>query len=155
MRLFVQIERTLGYQLPPDLIFQAPTLENFAQIIRQGDSAGEWPTAVAIQPQGDRPPLSLAHGSGGGILGYAKLARLLGPEQPVFGLQGRGMDSVEEPHTTIEEMAAYYVAAMRTAQASGPYYLGGYCFGYETIWPAGTTSCGSASGTGAASPGGS
>jgi amino acid adenylation domain-containing protein len=129
MRLFARIERTLGYPLPPSLIFQAPTVEKLAQAIRQGEPARKWPTVVAMQPQGDRPPFFLVHGSGGGIIGYAELARLLASEQPVIGLQAQGMNGTEAPHSSIEEMAAHYVNAMRAVQPEGPYRLGGYCYG--------------------------
>ncbi|MGI8964765.1 MAG: thioesterase domain-containing protein, partial [Limisphaerales bacterium] len=34
-----------------------------------------------------------------------------------------------EPFTQLETMAAHYIQEMRTQQPTGPYYLGGYCFG--------------------------
>ena len=62
-------------------------------------------------------------------MGYVELARLLGPEQPFYGLQARGWEGDQEPHTRIEDMAAYYAEAIRRQQARGPYHLGGYCYG--------------------------
>src|SRR5262245_1819454 len=62
------------------------------------------------------------------FLGYVNLSRRLGADQPVYGLKSRGLDEREELGS-IEEMAAQYVADLRAAQPSGPYYLGGYCFG--------------------------
>src|SRR5205085_5494976 len=32
-------------------------------------------------------------------------------------------------HVTIEEMAKHYLGEMRAVQPSGPYFLGGFCFG--------------------------
>jgi thioesterase domain-containing protein len=63
------------------------------------------------------------------VLGYAELARLLGREQPFYGLQARGLSGRDEPDARIEDMAASYVQAMRSLQPEGPYYLGGYCYG--------------------------
>jgi thioesterase domain-containing protein len=84
---------------------------------------------VEIQPKGARPPLFLVHGVGGGMLwGYSNLARHLGNDQPIYGFKSRGMDRLEE-FTSIEEMAAHYVADLRKFQPQGPYHLGGYCFG--------------------------
>jgi thioesterase domain-containing protein len=40
------------------------------------------------------------------------------------GLYGKAV-----PHTRVEEMAEHYLREIRTVQAAGPYYLGGYCFG--------------------------
>jgi thioesterase domain-containing protein len=84
---------------------------------------------VAIQPEGSRPPLFLAHPSGGGVLCYRELACHLGPDQPLYGLQDPSLEGDEEPLGDIEAMAARYIATAREAQPHGPYLLGGYSFG--------------------------
>src|SRR5205085_5144245 len=112
-------------------VFQAPTLEEVAKILRQekpsrGNSVS---SIVEIQRRGSRPPLFLVHGAGGGMFwGYANLARCLGEDQPVYAFKSRGLDGLDE-FATVEEIAAHYVADMRARQPHGPYYLGGYCFG--------------------------
>jgi thioesterase domain-containing protein len=63
------------------------------------------------------------------VLDYADLARSLGPDQPVHGLQGRGLDGLQPPDDRIETMAAYALEGLRAAQPEGPYCLAGYCFG--------------------------
>jgi thioesterase domain-containing protein len=69
------------------------------------------------------------HGAGGDILwGYANMARYLDGAQPIYGIQARATDRKKE-FKTLEEMAADYLAEIRSFQPSGPYYLGGYCFG--------------------------
>ncbi len=50
-------------------------------------------------------------------------------EQPIYGLQAVGLHPNYEPDLTIEEMAARYVQAIQRVQPSGPYHLGGFCFG--------------------------
>jgi thioesterase domain-containing protein len=83
---------------------------------------------VEIQPEGNRPPLFLVHGVGGGMLwGYQNLARHLA-DQPIYAFKSRGLDGLEE-FSTIEEIAAQYAKDLRQFQPDGPYYLGGYCFG--------------------------
>ena len=81
-----------------------------------------------IQPKGTRPPFfwihSLGGDGGGGFFYYRKLAELLGPDQPSFGIR-----SPEEPFSKIEDMARFYVDEIRKFQPKGPYYLGGFCFG--------------------------
>jgi len=52
----------------------------------------------------------------------------LGTDQPVFGLRSQGLGG-ESPHYSIEEMAAHYLSEIKTVQATGPYFLSGYCFG--------------------------
>jgi thioesterase domain-containing protein len=88
-----------------------------------GDSS-----VVEIQPKGTRPALFLVHGVGGGMLwGYHNLAREMS-DQPVYAFKSRGLAGLEE-FATIEEIAAQYVRDLREFQPTGPYYLGGYCFG--------------------------
>jgi thioesterase domain-containing protein len=53
----------------------------------------------------------------------------LGLERPFYGLQSRGLTKGCNPHTQIEEMAAFYVEAMRIVQPEGPYLLGGWSMG--------------------------
>jgi len=57
------------------------------------------------------------------------LARYLGPAQPFYGLQAKGLDGRGPFHTFIEDMAADYIKEIRELQPEGPYYLGGYCMG--------------------------
>jgi thioesterase domain-containing protein len=84
---------------------------------------------VAIQTEGARPALFCVHGIGGTILNYGHLARCLPEDQPVYGLQARGIDGEEAPFTRIQDMAAEYIRQIRVVQAEGPYYLSGYSFG--------------------------
>lgn len=129
VRLFARIEQEFGRRLPLALFFRAQTIATLAEYLADNDSQEQWQTVVRIQPGGTRPPFFCVHGFGGGVLGYADLAQLLGPDQPFYGLQAAGLDGQSAPDVTIETMAERYIAAMRTVQPSGPYYIGGYCFG--------------------------
>ncbi|MBW8873685.1 MAG: hypothetical protein JF614_01860 [Acidobacteria bacterium] len=92
-----------------------------------------WSPLVPIQPLGARTPLFFVHALGGEVLGYYQLARQLGTDQPVYGLQARPLDGkagqAEAPQVTIEQAAAEYVDAVRSFQPVGPYLLAGYSFG--------------------------
>ena len=133
MRLFSQIEAEFGRALPITLLFQSPTIAQLAQALGQ-ETPDPWASLVPIQPQGARPPLFLVHGFGGGVLGYAELARTLGEDQPVYGLQAVGLDGRTPPHETVEQMAAHFEGIIRAQQPNGPYFLGGYCFGGEVAF---------------------
>jgi len=86
------------------------------------------PVILPIRAAGRRPPLFLVHGVAGGMLdGYARLARHLGPDQPVYAFRSRGLGGGEE-FTSLQAMAADYVRALAEF-APGPYRLGGFCFG--------------------------
>src|SRR5262249_16383511 len=53
----------------------------------------------------------------------------LGREQPFYGIRSRGLHGETDLPTTLEDMAAEYVAAIRHAQPEGPYHLGGWSVG--------------------------
>jgi thioesterase domain-containing protein len=86
------------------------------------------PSLVAIQPSGPRPPFFCVHPAGGDVLCFQALSRHLGPDQPFYGLQSRGLGAGEEPFASIEAMAASYRAEVARI-TTGPYYLGGWSLG--------------------------
>jgi thioesterase domain-containing protein/acyl carrier protein len=129
VRLFAQMKKVFGKSLPVVTLFQAPTIKQLADILRQEGWSVPPSSLVAIQPAGSKPPFFCVHGMGGGVLDYADLAYQLGPDQPFYGLQDRGLNGTHEPFTKIEDMAAQYIIEVQTLQPEGPYYLGGYCYG--------------------------
>lgn len=132
VRLFAQIEEAFGKNLPLATLLQAPTVEQLAAIIRQQGESCLWSPLVTIQPKGSKPPLFCIHGMGGNVLCYRELSGYLGSEQPVYGIQAKGMYDDEEKQTLptiFEEMAAHYIELIRTVQPEGPYCLAGLSAG--------------------------
>jgi thioesterase domain-containing protein/acyl carrier protein len=108
----------LGYESEPALrsSFHLPSLDSEQSL-------------VSIQPQGSLPPFFCVHAVGGNVFSYVSLARRLGPAQPFYALQARGLMGAQAPHTRVEEMASDYVHAIRAVQENGPYMLGGWSMG--------------------------
>ena len=129
LRLFARIEKIFGKTLLPSTLFQAPTIEQLSRLLGQKECSAPWFSLVAIQPSGSKPPFFCVHSLDTSVLLYYDLACYLGLEQPVYGLQPKGLDGKQIPHTQIEEMAAAYITEIRTVQAEGPYFIGGFCFG--------------------------
>jgi len=129
VRLFAQIEKIFGQNIPLTILFQAPTIEQLADILRQKGYSMPWSSLVLIQPGGEKPPLFCVPPAACTALTFANLAHHLGAEQPVYGLQPLGLDGKQQPHNRVEDMAAHYIKEIRTVQPEGPYYLGGTCFG--------------------------
>lgn len=129
VQLFTQIEKITGKNLPLVTLFQAPTIEQLAVILRDEGWTPPWSSLVAIQPGGSKPPFYCIHGVGGNIVEYLHLARYLGPDQPFYGVQAQGLDGLRPIHNTVEEMAAHYISEIRALQPEGPYFLGGSSFG--------------------------
>jgi len=129
MRLFSNIEKIFGKNLPLATLFEAPTVGQLASMLRQQGMSAPWSSLVAIQPLGSKRALFCIHPAGGQVFCYLKLARYLGPEQPVYGLQAQGLDGKQAPHTRVEDMATHYIKEIRNIQPDGPYLLAGYSFG--------------------------
>lgn len=94
-----------------------------------GDAEIHMPILLPIRTHGSAPPLFVVHGRRGQAHVGPHFLELLGTEQPLYALQARGLDGKQEPHRTVEAMAAEYVAAIKTVQPHGPYFLGGFCAG--------------------------
>jgi thioesterase domain-containing protein/acyl carrier protein/NRPS condensation-like uncharacterized protein len=125
VQLFSQIERVFGRTLSLSTLLQSPTIEQLANLLRQEECTNAWHSLVPIQPNGSRPPLFCMHGGGLNILIFRELSDALGPDQPLYGLQAKGLDGNAEPHFRIEDMATDYIHEMRTVQPHGPYFLAG------------------------------
>ena len=129
IRLINRVEAAFRVSLPIATIFQSPTVEEMALVVRGKVAPPDWSVLIPIQKGGSQRPIFCVHGAGGGIMGYAALANALGKDQPFYGLQAKGVDSLGEPHDRIEEMAAYYIQQIQQFQPTGPYDLAGYSFG--------------------------
>src|SRR5450755_1972849 len=128
-RLFTKILRAFGKELPLSTLFRSPTVEQLAKELQPTAQAFEYPTLVTIQEHGSKPPFFCVHGGAGSTLFLHRLSRELGDDQPFYGIEPEGLDGKRFQRRTIEEMAAHYVREMRKVQPTGPYYIGGYCFG--------------------------
>ncbi|MEM8718413.1 MAG: amino acid adenylation domain-containing protein [Cyanobacteria bacterium P01_G01_bin.39] len=132
--LFAQIEKQFGKNLPLATLFQSGTVAEIAQIIRSEKWLSPWESLVPIQPNGSKPPLFYIHAGGGNLLVYRDLAFALGVDQPVYGLQPRGLDGKYAPFNDVKDMADYYLAQIRSLQPNGPYFLAGLSTGGATAW---------------------
>ena len=129
VRLFTEMEKVFGKTIPLAILFKAPTIKEFAKVLRREDWSAAWSSLVALQPLGSAAPFFCVHSLGTNLVSYAQLARQIGLDQPFYGLQPIGLDGRESPHTRVEDMAAHYLREIRAIQPEGPYHLGGVCLG--------------------------
>lgn len=122
------VEMQIGELLPPSPFFINSSYTTSVSTTKFSQQELE-EALVTIQPQGSKKPLFFIHPIGGNVFCYKDLAHYLGSEQPFYGLQAPGLYGEREPHTCIEDMASHYIAALRTIQPEGPYFLGGWSSG--------------------------
>jgi amino acid adenylation domain-containing protein len=129
VRMMASIRKHFGRELPLAMLFERPTISRLAEVLRDGPGVNRREPLVPIQPGGHRPPLFFVHPVGGDVLCYSELARALGTDQPLYGLQVPDFGPDEVPHACLEDMASAYVKALRAVQPAGPYRLGGWSMG--------------------------
>ncbi len=153
VRLFAMIKKEWGVQFPISVLFDAPTIAKLSDLIDERTGGTASPAEAGTQEPDEVPrkqgfthlvalnrgdpshaPLFIVAGMFGNVLNLRHLAQQLGPDQPVYGLQARGLMGEDEPHTNVEEAAADYLAEIRHIQPTGPYLLGGFSGGGITAF---------------------
>jgi thioesterase domain-containing protein len=134
VQLFSKIKQTYGVELGLSTLFDARTIRQLAEVINQSSKPSKsepepWSPVVPIQADGSRPPLYLIPGGyGTTVLPFREVSLLLGPDQPVYGLEAQ-MPLPNEEEEAIPVRAARFVNELRAKQPHGPYCLAGWCGG--------------------------
>ncbi len=128
-QIFAKIEKIFGKKLPLATLLHVSTIEEIANILQEEHWVPNWSSLVALRPEGEKPPLFFAAPVGGDVLSYRDLIERLPREFPIYGLQALGLDGVQLPHRSVNEIAAHYINEVKTVQPKGPYYLLGSSFG--------------------------
>lgn len=126
-QLFREVAREWSRELPSATIFHAPTIGELASLLER-PTLPQFSRIVPIKAGVDDPPIFIAHGLAGSVR-FFELARHIQTAQPVYGIEAKGVDGLQEPLDRIEDMAELYVPALRQIQPRGPYVLMGYSFG--------------------------
>jgi thioesterase domain-containing protein len=129
VRLMGKLHQRFNRRVPLALFVENRTIERLAAALREPAPAERRSPLVALQPAGGRPAFFCVHPIGGQVLCFADLARHIGTDQPVYGLEAPGLEAVGRTAPSIPEMAAAYLAAVRGVQPGGPHLLGGWSMG--------------------------
>jgi acetoacetyl-CoA synthetase len=76
----------------------------------------------------EKPPIFIAHGLCGTVQ-VSELANHIQTDHPIYGIQAKGVDGIEEPLDRVEDMARSYLDVIEELYPQGPYILIGYSFG--------------------------
>ena len=125
--LFAELAQACGREFPSAMICHAPTIASLAALL-DAPSLPRFSPFVQTKPGNKEPPIFIAPGLEGSVRTF-QLARLIRTEHPIFSIQAKGIDGLEEPLDRVEDMAEYYLQALKEMQPHGPYFLIGYSFG--------------------------
>lgn len=128
LQLFNEIALACGRDLPPVIIYHAPTIAALAGLLDQ-PVAPRIPPLVQLKAGSQEPPVFIAHGLGGSVMDFFQVVKHVQTSHAIHGMQAKGIDGVEEPLDRIEDMARYSLDAVRELQPHGPYLLIGFSLG--------------------------
>lgn len=128
IQLFSEIAETFGQKFPPVMIYQVPTINSLAALM-QNRTARELTALIQVRKGSEEPPVFIASGLGGGLAEFVRLAKYMRATNPVYGLQPKGIEGFDQPCERIEEMADFYLDAVRRFHPHKRYILVGYSLG--------------------------
>jgi thioesterase domain-containing protein len=128
LELFNEIALASGRELPPVMIYHAPTITALAGLLEQ-PTTPRVPPLVRLKSGSEEPPVFIAHGLGGSVMDFFQVVKHIQTPRAIHGMQAKGIDGVEEPLDRIEDMARYSLDAVKQVQPHGPYLLIGFSLG--------------------------
>lgn len=134
LRVFGYTEKLTGRKLALSTLFNSPTIEQLASILKDEGWTPPWKSLVAVKPGGSKLPFFCVPPGAGTALHFQDMVKYIPNDQPFYVLESVGLDGKEKPHDNIEEMAAHYIKEIQSLQPDGPYLLGGRCFGGRVVF---------------------
>lgn len=151
VRMFGQLRKKYGVDLPISTLFEAPTIAGLAALVEERTGPRELVSPdnvralpVSAQPKyrflvdmggrGEGTPFFMVAGMFGNIMNLRQLAQRMGVDRRFWGIQARGLLGDDKPHESFTEAARDYIAELRQVQPEGPYLLGGFSGGGLTAY---------------------
>lgn len=130
--LAVGIESELGWSLPFNALFEAPTPRSLAQLLRSAPEGFE--NIVSLATGRGEAVLVVMHGWGGTIGPWRPLIANLDLDTLVVGVQGNEHAGNQFRPESIDELADHYAAILRTRFSDRPLILAGFSAGGVLAW---------------------
>jgi amino acid adenylation domain-containing protein len=129
IRMLGEVEVVSGRRLPLASLFEDATIDRMAARIESAVHSEDEPPVVILPGATDAPPFVFLHGDvrGGGWY-CRRLGRLLESDMRMIVLPTLRPGGPGTPRT-VESMTAHHLRELRKVQPTGPYRLGGFCFG--------------------------
>ncbi|TYA74713.1 thioesterase domain-containing protein [Seonamhaeicola marinus] len=121
--------RKSGLNLRPNQLFENQTIRAMSKAILNSSTNNESEGFLTtIRKEGHKNPLFCIHSGGGHVFFYGPLKDHLKKGRPIYALNPAGLNSDEEMHENVEDMAADYLKTIKKMQSKGPYNILVYCF---------------------------
>ena len=125
IQLLTHIEQRFEKALPLKALFEAPTIAQFAELLRTDSASQAWKNLSLVQPGGEGIPLFCVHGDEASHF----IPKHLGAQRPFYAFFHQGEDGKEIKYTSVESIARHFISELKQARPHGPYLLCGYSFG--------------------------
>lgn len=131
VNLALRIGEAFGRDPGLGALFEHPTVAALAALLDAGPAVPDdgLSPVIRLAAGGDGAPLFLVHPAGGIAWGYRDLARLLGAERPVYGLQSPALDPAAPAPGDLPALAAAYLETVDRIAPQGPVHLAGWSVG--------------------------
>ena len=134
VQLLASIEQQFGKMLRLASLFECPTIRQLASVLDQTEEPATNSCVVAVHAKGSKPPIFFISGWGGAVLVFHRLARELGPDQPLYILDHSVFGQEPNGDLSVEHIASQMIAQMRLVQHAGPYHLCGFSLGGKFVY---------------------
>lgn len=112
------------------VLFEHPTIEKLAKIIRQEEQDTEVSPLVTFRKkETNTTNVFCVHPIGGNVFCYSQMVESFEETHNIYALQSPFLYQDGIPHVTVEDLATDYIENIKKIQPEGPYNLVGYCFG--------------------------
>lgn len=128
IQVMTRVKKETGHQIPISALFQYSSIEKLSRLI-ETTQLKNWSCLVPIKPTGTKPPLFLIHGDGLNVLVFKSFSQYIDKDQPIWGIQAKGLDGKSLPKDSIQAIAAEYLVEIEELYPKGPYNFAGYSFG--------------------------
>ncbi|MFM1546306.1 beta-ketoacyl synthase N-terminal-like domain-containing protein [Streptococcus mutans] len=131
----VNLLRTFKSDLNLDGLYSAKTINDILDYVQINTSSNNVLVTAEIGKRNivklnnivDGKPIFWIHGGFGGVEPYKNIADRV--NRPFYGFQASGYMDEENPETSVEEMAKYYIELINSIQPEGSIDIGGLSFG--------------------------
>ena len=135
-KMFAQVYRVLGKNLPVPALFKSPTISQLATVFIEQPKSSEV-KIKALRTKGKRPPLFIITEAGKEPSSFNSIATTFAQDQPVIALQLKSMTNGLTPtenKISVEIQAALLLTEIQAIAPEGRLAIGGFGFGCLVTW---------------------